>query len=744
VPAGCQGNAARRAAGRRVLPAVAACLGLLAAACSAQGSHTPRPPAGTHPAAPASTRPSPQVPMDLQVTSAAYQLPAGISREVILAHGRDLLIAGGLTPQATSTAAVTLLDPATGQTSSAGRLASATHDAAAATVGGRSLLFGGGEQASVASVQAITPDGVATVAGQLPGPRSDLSAVTLGGTAYLLGGYDGAAYDAGVLATTDGRRFRTVARLPVPVRYAAVGVRHGQIWVFGGQTPAGVTNVIQRVSPASGRAYVAGHLPRPMTGGSAFTLGGTLYIAGGQVAAAAGRATVAGPAVPLVTSDAVLAFDAARRTVTAAGRLPVPVANAAVAVLGRTAFLVGGNDGQRAVPTVTRLTLVPSASAIPQAAAAVPRGAGHRVQPAGTAAVPWRTVPGNPAPRGTAAGGTPALPPAANGPAAARLPWLTPAAGHGHLAPGSDPSVLPGDILIADDWNNRLLIVDPQGRVRWQFPRPGDLTRGQAFRLPDDAFFSPNGKDVIATEEEYSVISVISIAAHAIVYRYGTPGMPGNAVNHVANPDDAMLLPGGTLLAADIENCRLLLVTPPTHHPKRIIGTTGRCAHLPPHGFGSPNGAFPTTDGKYLVTEINGDWANKVSLTGHVDWSVHPPGVAYPSDTNEVYPGRYLTADYSAAGQVVEFDARGRLLWRFGGLNHPSLALPLPNGDILVNDDYNDRVIVVDPTTNRIVWQYGHTGVPGTAPGYLNDPDGVDVTPPDSMLITHASTMGGP
>jgi hypothetical protein len=118
--------------------------------------------------------------------------------------------------------------------------------------------------------------------------------------------------------------------------------------------------------------------------------------------------------------------------------------------------------------------------------------------------------------------------------------------------------------------------------------------------------------------------------------------------------------------------------------------------------------------------------------------------VAYPSDTNEVYPGRYLTADYSPAGQVVEFSSRGRLLWRFGGLNHPSLALPLPNGDVLVNDDYNNRVIVIDPVTNKIVWQYGHTGVPGTAPGYLNDPDGVDLVPPDSMLITHGPTMGRP
>ena len=68
--------------------------------------------------------------------------------------------------------------------------------------------------------------------------------------------------------------------------------------------------------------------------------------------------------------------------------------------------------------------------------------------------------------------------------------------------------------------------------------------------------------------------------------------------------------------------------------------------------------------------------------------------------------------DYSTAGQVVEFNAAGQRLWRFGGLNHPSLGLPLPNGDILVNDDFNDRVIVIDPVTNRIVWQYGHKGVP--------------------------------
>src|SRR5438105_2046369 len=53
--------------------------------------------------------------------------------------------------------------------------------------------------------------------------------------------------------------------------------------------------------------------------------------------------------------------------------------------------------------------------------------------------------------------------------------------GRGHLMAGSQPSALPGPILIADRANNRLLVVDPEGRVRWQFPQPGDLKPGQHF-----------------------------------------------------------------------------------------------------------------------------------------------------------------------------------------------------------------------------------------------------------------------
>ena len=320
------------------------------------------------------------------------------------------------------------------------------------------------------------------------------------------------------------------------------------------------------------------------------------------------------------------------------------------------------------------------------------------------------------------------------------------ARGHGHLAsdapgvlrPGSDPSVLPGPVLIADRSNNRLLEVSPRGRVLWRFPAPGDLAPGQTFNLPDDAFFSPDGRRVIATQEDEFAISVIDLASHRIVYRYGHPGVPGSEPGYVHNPDDAMLTPSGEIVTADIMNCRLLVIRPPAHRPLRQLGVTGDCEHQPGVSYGSPNGAFPMSNGDTAVTEINGDWLDVIAPGGRPVLATQPPGFSYPSDTNEVRPGLFLSADYTSPGAIETFTSDGKLKWRYAptgaaALDQPSLALPLPNGDVLANDDNNDRVIVVDPRTNRVVWQYGHTHVAGAGEGFLSDPDGVDLAPPYSL-----------
>lgn len=306
------------------------------------------------------------------------------------------------------------------------------------------------------------------------------------------------------------------------------------------------------------------------------------------------------------------------------------------------------------------------------------------------------------------------------------------------LAPGSEPAVLPGAMMIADEGNNRIVVVDPQGRVRWIFPQKGDLKAGQIFRVPDDVFLSADGRSIIATQSENQMVSIIDIATRKITFQYGHSGRESSKKGYLANPDDAIMLNDGRLLIADIKNCRLLFVDPKTRATTQL-GRTGRCVHNPPKSFGSPNGAFPMRDGRYLVTEINGDWVDAMSLSGKVSWSVHAPGVAYPSDTSEVSPNVYLTVDFSKPGQIVEFNSKGKLLWRFrpkgkNALDHTSLAHALPNGDVIATDDRNNRVIVVDPKTNKIVWQYGKYRVAGSSAGLLNNPDGLDMLPPHNLL----------
>jgi outer membrane protein assembly factor BamB len=415
----------------------------------------------------------------------------------------------------------------------------------------------------------------------------------------------------------------------------------------------------------------------------------------------------------------------------------------AVIVAAAAAAVVGALSGTSSSSTAgTRRTLGVTSSPSGDSVAAPAASNSMRPQSSSPVSAPASTP---------AAISPPVLSPAAaaSHSATANPSWLAvpPVGEAGFLQPGSDPSALPADLLIADKRNNRLVVIDPQGRLVWQFPRPGDLSPGQTFLIPDDAFFSADGKYIVATEEDDFAIRVIDVATHRIVGGYGHPGVHGSGPGYVWNPDDAMMLANGDLVAADIKNCRVIVVSPSAQTVTKQFGITGHCTHHPPTTFGSPNGAFPTTNGHYLVTEINGDWVDEIDLAGHLYWATHPPGVRYPSDTNQIGPDRYLTVDYSSRGQIVVFNQAGQTLWRYAPigsnhLNHPSLALPLPNGDILLNDDLNDRVIVVDPQTNTVVWQYGHTGQRGVAAGYLNVPDGVDLVPPYSFAAGHPAALG--
>jgi outer membrane protein assembly factor BamB len=148
-----------------------------------------------------------------------------------------------------------------------------------------------------------------------------------------------------------------------------------------------------------------------------------------------------------------------------------------------------------------------------------------------------------------------------------------------------------------------------------------------------------------------------------------------------------------------------------------------------------------------LISEINGGYIDDMTLGGRLV-HVYKAPVTYASDPQLTRNGNIIVADYARPGGVVILNRHtGGVMWSYrptsgpGMLDHPSLAAMLPNGDVIVGDDFNDRVIVIDPRTKRIVWQYGHTAVGGTAPGYLHVPDGFEFIPvradgtPDPAMI---------
>jgi hypothetical protein len=626
-----------------------------------------------------------------------WHMPQPVSREAMTAGSSgQLIVLGGLTSGGASADRVYAVRTATGATRLAGTLAAPLHDAAAAVSGRSALVFGGGSSATVGTVQSFPLAGGRAALGPsaLPTPRSDAQAVTIGATTYLVGGYDGSKPDAWVLATTDGRAYRRVAALPVPVRYPAVAALDGQIYAFGGEAVAGPhagtpVSVIQAIDPARRTAAVIGSLPEPLAGAVAVTVDGELLVAGGESPAAGRRVPglgatqltgqpTAGSGTPessaaTRTVSAIWAYDPASRRLLAAGQLQVPVSHAAVAVTGSAAWIVGGESGQALVAAVQMIR-------------------------------PSRAF-------GTAG------------------------------APGAGSPFFGARLLVADRGNNRLLLLDSASRVVWKYPSAG----APRLYFPDDAFFTDHGRAIISNQEENETIIKLAYPSGKITWSYGHPGRPGTAPGYLHEPDDAYLLKNGQVAVADAVNCRVLVINK-NRTVAHQIGSDGVCVHSPPASMGSPNGDTPLADGNLLVSEINGSWVSEYTLTGRLAWTVQLPAVGYPSDPQQLGPDRYLIADYSAPGQILEFNRQGQILYRYhpasgpGMLNHPSLAELLPSGAIMANDDYNHRMVAVDPATGALVWQYGVTGRPGTVPGQLNIPDGFDLLMPDGSTPTHPAT----
>ncbi len=439
-----------------------------------------------------------------------------------------------------------------GTATSGGALADPTHDAAAALVGGRALVFGGGVLTTISTVQAYPlptagSSATAVVVGQLPQPRSDADAVTIGRTAYIVGGYDGTRADPQVLATTNGSSFRVVGSLPLPVRYPAVAALGSTIYVFGGQQiggAAGPVDAIQRIDTGSGKVTVVGHLPQALLGASAVTLKGVIYVAGGST----------GPS----DSGVIYAFNPASERVLVAGHLIAPLSNAAVTTVAGTAWLIGGESGS--TPTASVQMLRPNAKfgTAGVAGAGSPyygeklliadRGNNRMLVLDDTGKIIWNypsaTMPPPPGPRRVL------LP---------RRRFFHQSRHGDHLEPGGE----------RDDRADRL--PERQDRLDLRPSGPAGISAG-VLHEPDDAYLLKNGEVTVADADNCRIL-VIS-AAGTVVNQIGTTGScVHNPPTGIGGPNGDTPLADGNFLVSETRGSFISEYTP----SGQLVWTT----HLP-------------------------------------------------------------------------------------------------------------------------------------------------------------------
>ena len=295
---------------------------------------TPKP--GPHHA-----RPHPLVLSERRLPS----LAAPIQDPATAAVGSRVVLAGGLTPADSSTAAVVAHSGSRARLLN--HLPGAQHDAAAVAIGRKIYVFGGGNGAAqLDHVLRVDPvSGAVHDAGRLPVASSDVAAAAVGRTAYVVGGFTGTRWLNTIVAWRPGVAARVVGRLPTPLRYAAAAAADGQLVVAGGSTPSGsASRAVLAFDPATRRVRRLGRLPAPTTHAAAASLGGVTYVIGGRGAA------------PDSPSSRILAVDPVRGRVRPAGQLASPRSDLGVAATKHGILLLGGRGLHGTLSTVGLLT----------------------------------------------------------------------------------------------------------------------------------------------------------------------------------------------------------------------------------------------------------------------------------------------------------------------------------------------------------------------------------------------------
>ncbi len=296
-----------------------------------------------------------------------------------------------------------------------------------------------------------------------------------------------------------------------------------------------------------------------------------------------------------------------------------------------------------------------------------------------------------------------------------------------------------GNVLIADQFNNRVIEIDPAThRIVWDYT--GIIGTNDAERVSSDTLMAGTGVPANSPPFEPGCsagcpdnrVILVDPFGH-IVWQYGQFKVSGSGPDQLNTPVQATALSSGNVLITDQGNSRVIEV----NREKNIVfqyGTTG----VSGSGFNqlnNPNSAQLLPSGTILIADENNNRVIEVNGAHQVVWQYPVPvntsklnGAAFAS---RLPNGNTLITD-SNNNRVVEIDRNKNVVWTYSTLTPggntnplPTRAIRLANGNTLISDQFNDRVIEVHktgPASGTIVFTQGMLNHRGSGFDQLNAP----------------------
>jgi hypothetical protein len=291
-----------------------------------------------------------------------------------------------------------------------------------------------------------------------------------------------------------------------------------------------------------------------------------------------------------------------------------------------------------------------------------------------------------------------------------------------------------GNILISDQFNNRVVEVAPDGHIVWTFgsgnPTLCNPGRGTIIGLNDAERLSGGltllaGTGIPAGSQSFpkgcndNRVIVVNQQGQ-IVWQYGQAGVAGSGPNELNVPVFAIQLPNHNIMVVDQGNNRVIEID---KNSKQIVWSYGPKSG--PGALNNPNSAELLPNGNILIGDENNNRVIEITRDGTIAWE-YSQGLSGAAFASRLPNGNTLITD-SSHSRVLEVTPNKKMVFEYFTNSDPaSNSAPLPtnavqlaNGEIIIADQFNNRVMIVNP---GLQFQYGVVNVTGNGSNQLNGP----------------------